>query len=338
MIVLILSSLIYNSYCDDINYYEQIKIRSIEIGKDNGKIGLNFKPVGPQSPYTFSIGKNNWIYVPDAVNYRINVYDLNLNYISEIVVTDKQYNWIYNAYKINIDMNQDLIIFYPDKGLIKINKAGNFIFEIDKGILPVSVIGSKEFFLIDNYILYYDDSKENKITFINPSGNILTLNETTKFVKELEEKGTKKFVSNSPWDKVKEIIEKEKVIVNDDKLLTTVFMEHRKFYHELSGNKYISRNGDEQKIYDKIDIDLSKFKNFIFIGFDSENNSYWRVKLPGKYKHVIIICSTYGAILDCFDTNLKIEYVYTAISPAGDIYFMDFNKEGTHFYKIERRW
>ena len=71
-----------------INDYTFTLIKTIPNGAEVGLIGWDERAMrmgGSPGPRTFTISYDDKIYLPDLANERINIYDLNLNYLLTII-------------------------------------------------------------------------------------------------------------------------------------------------------------------------------------------------------------------------------------------------------------
>ena len=114
-------------YSNELNQYAIKMVNTIITGNGEGEIGWQEAIAGRHSgPSTFAMS-TKYIYIPDRVNYRINVYDYNLNFIKKIIEKKKESHF---ASSIKVDKNENLITLLNGKGLKKINHAGETIFYI----------------------------------------------------------------------------------------------------------------------------------------------------------------------------------------------------------------
>ena len=96
------------AYCDKINEYPILKIKTILIGKKNNEIGIEkYTAGGPTGPMTFTISNKNNIYIPDRANNRLNIYDINLNFLKNIY--EKENKECHFAHNLKVDKNENII-------------------------------------------------------------------------------------------------------------------------------------------------------------------------------------------------------------------------------------
>ena len=94
IIILSLTLLLGSLYSEELNNYSIIEIKVIPTGKTEGMLGWELRVAGGHSgPTSFTIS-DKYIYVPDRVNHRINVYDLNFNFVKTIIEDKKGNIWV----------------------------------------------------------------------------------------------------------------------------------------------------------------------------------------------------------------------------------------------------
>ena len=349
-ILIILLFSLFNGYSSDIKNYELIFIKTIPIGKEEGNIGFLQRIAGgmPRGPETIAIDKYKNLYIPDFANSRINVYDLDLNYLKTI--EEPENKTMHHATKLFIDNDKNIMEISAGLGLKKINQTGETILYLDQNKLPEN-IRQGDFFVISSYIIYYDDN--GFIKSITPDGEIRDSAETSNIIREIE----KKEINNTSKEEQKVLASKRNVLIDiqskgrhiiiGDKYYTTDFL-YMKDYFEKGAEYYAFKKSLENEIKkENININEKSLKRSIFIGFDDEHNSYWRTydQSLKKWKEFVFVYSNYGEIIDAFYfENLKDknvlwgDYIKIAIAPSGDVYFMRNDETGSYFWKVERRW
>lgn len=326
-------------YPDDIHEYDQILIYSIPTGKQNGEIGdtTPFKNMGGVPPNNFTITEDNLIYICDFLNKRINIYDIKFEFIESI--KEKQQSEVYNSEIFKIDKEGNIIAYIGTIGLVKIDKSGKEIFRINKKDLPQEVKYQHTFFIINGYILYYDN---NIINIIDKTGKKLNKNEEIVILNNFNLLTNKQI----NWEiNIKEntdlikIIENRSIFFYKDKIITNNFQDLKDFNNSFGKTTKII-SGSENTEFDTILNELTHITNIKLIDYDAEGNSYWRSFTKNKVenKYVVLVCSRYGEIIDCFYNELSLQNI--AIAPNGDVYFMDRMPRGGRFlfYKVERCW
>jgi hypothetical protein len=260
---------------------------------------------------------------------------LNFTYIDKI--EDNGRSYVFSASKILVNEDKDIIAYIDGNGLVKINKEGDEVYKIDNSKLPREVKSLKQFFLYEKNILYFD---KNKIQIIDNKGKILKKTEIAREIERINNNSNDNNLSteNETNNKIDTFLKENKLVKYNEKIITGKFDQLRDYYKIISEDKTNSFVDVVDKIND--------FRNFIstinikLVGYDSDSNSYWRTNTTKQYqsKPVILVCSKYGAIIDCFFNDLQLHSI--AIAPCGDIYFMDRRpKNGKYlFYKITRHW
>lgn len=74
----------------------------------------------------------------------------------------------------------------------------------------------------------------------------------------------------------------------------------------------------------------SNYSNYL--GVDSDNNHYW------SSRRTVIVFSEEGKILDRVRFDIDSSDTYPAVSPDGDVFFMDYGIDKVTLYKIKRKW
>ena len=112
-------------FCDQLSNYTIEKIHSISTETKEGLIGWEPSVAGGYSGPTAIAIRKNKIYIPDSVNYRINIYNDNFEYMETIKELKKESHF---AHFIKVDENENIIALIVSHGLKKINQKGEKIF------------------------------------------------------------------------------------------------------------------------------------------------------------------------------------------------------------------
>jgi hypothetical protein len=344
---------------DELNQYTIYKVKDIPAGKEKGMIGWEPAVAGGFSgPTSFAISADN-IYVPDRVNYRINVYDLNFNFIKTIIEEGK--NLIPFSSNMKADKNGNIISYIQGFGLKKIDINGKETFSIPKNVLSNEVNQYRNFFPINDEVFIYNNQGE--VEYINNSGKVENVNNAITKLQEITRE--KEQLENELPGEIKIPDEKKQIIAtlqNSKKYLlvgynfySIDFRKNKEYFEQIKdirefvkSEKLKIRGGEENK---ELNINLDDYDYTLF-GYDEEHNGYWGAgKQEGKdiRNLAIIILSKYGEILDGFyfgqyyknKPNLELystSGAEIAIAPSGDIYFLVGSKEKYTLYKVERRW
>jgi len=323
----------------EIPVYELQEIITLKIGSGTGEVGYDKDYAaggGYPGPtfYTFSPGGN--LYIFDHRNKRINVYNSTFNFIKTInPATEIAYDYFIWA---TIDEKENLACFLDMKGLYKLDNTGKIIYSIPIKFLSRSVSKFYNFFPIGDDLLIYNDgaAKEKLMLFDNEGLRIAKdktetlLHENTIAAKDLLH------IENDNEQQFESFLKENNIIINSNKLLTTDFKKHRKFFNSLlqinKGNSNIEKVGDskDDTIFELLGI--TSFK-----GFDINGNSCWFCTDNIEYNiFFIVILSNKGELIDFFKPDL-IEKGAVTISPTGDVYFIKTNEEGCKIYKTIRQ-
>jgi hypothetical protein len=354
-IIIIILLLFYSffSYTEQLNTYSFIPVKVIQTGSEEGKIGWQASPSGYTGPTTMYIDKNSIIYVPDRVNNRINLYDLDINFLKTIIEKEKKYAHFTN--KMKVDENGNIIYISTKAGLQKIDPKGNNLFTIKYKILPRNVKNRQNFFPINDVIFIYDDN--NEIEYITSEGEIISGEKITSKITELTDKMESKesqmniILLPAEQKKIIQELKNNKILLIGTRLYSTNFSKNQEYFNKIKEiRKYII---SQKKEADKknIDINIEDF-SMHFIDYDEKHNSYWQgiINKPDDIKkYAVIIYSKYGELLDAFyygqyndhEPNYNLyptTEAIVAVAPIGDVYFLIGNSKEYTFYKVENNW
>lgn len=311
-----------------INEYDYIEIGMIENGIKTGQCMYKKGFMSGDLPMEFAISNDNKIYVCDAANDRINVYDMNLNFIREI--PDKGNSKLSHWYKIEIDNSGNIIIMgLSNKGFVKYDNNGNLKFG-DRNLNYEN--GMENVFIIENSILFFNDDWEPQI--VDNDGNLLNTLQKEEYLTYLEDKYKGEIKNNIGLEqKLNDYLTNNRIFLLRDRLLLREFYEVKSFYNFLGGNIR------EIELKDRINFNIESASCFRLLNFDKYDNSYWYCGESSMVaaRQIVIVLSKYGEILDCI-YNKKLEYTKPKVSNDGDIYIMEATKNGHYFYKIKRVW
>ena len=361
-------------YCEEINKYQFRKIKIISIGSEPGHIGYDKSliPAGvTPGPSTFKFNKDGNIYIPDRVNERINIYNNQFEYSYTIIEKNKKQ--VHETYHFKIDKNNNIIAKITGEGIRKINNSGNLVFKVNN--LPRAVTSVNNFFIHNDKILFYDDKKN--IKSISVEGIIETSQETQTYLNGLDlQKENSGYRSGiGPETELTEVQQgviqtfksEKKGIIIGDKLYQASFYKNREYFEKLQqkelkiveGQQSLTEETQKNLLSrgitpesDKVMLDIDKY-DLYFIDYDKNHNSYWKAKqkkaVKAVKKHLIVIFSRYGELLDAFqfgetfrnhpNTELfDTTWAIPAIAPNGDVWFMKGSEKGHTFWKVERKW
>jgi len=285
-------------------------------------------------PTCFTI-TNNKIYVCDSCKRRIAIYDLNLNFLGEIKNRSVMY-----ADSIKISDNEDIYLLCNDLELLKINAQNEVVYSVYGIKISSRVFRNNNYFPVDNYVFFYNS--KNELFLINDKGEIVEKTATKQVLSQiLTQNNALKETENSLYSYSKKFAEDNNLLIIDNKLYNPSITEHEnyfKFKKQVINNKSDEINSENT-------LTSLNLVAYLFIGYDQDNNSYWRgfqksevKEEQNKNEDVIIILDDFGNVLDYFSFDRNISNV--CISSAGDFYFMitGVKVNGVAFYKIPHRW
>jgi len=348
IIILLFLFLMFRINSEETNKNIFIKIKSISVGQQSGQIGWEMEIAGGGGGAdNFLITNDNRIILQDRINYRFNIYDMDMNYIT--TVTEKDIVELCYAYKINITSDDD-IIGVTENGFKKMDESGNTIFFINKNKLPVKVYRYDYYFPVDDEIFIYDDN--DSLGVITRDGIIGTKEEAIKVINKLNNQFKEDNESDTPvvlHDKINNIKLRYDYPVIKDEVYTISFQLFKDFIDEIRSH-YENKNLHKNQVIKEND--FYKY-NIGLIGYDEIHNSYWyaieKNSINGKRKYIIIVYSKYGVLLASFYFGLYSNMRFNnelyptsgaevAIAPNGDVYFMVGNEKEYTFYKVKRAW
>ena len=328
-------------------------IKTIPNGAEVGSIGWDERAMrmgGSPGPRTFTISYDDKIYLPDLANERINIYDLNLNYLLTII-ENTEYKIAHFTQTIKIDSSNNLITIGYN-GVLKLESNGDRAYYIERDDLPDHALSSRNFFPIDDHVFFYDEY--GYVRSIDPQGVIQKPGRSMEVLKEINQQqmGIEKQALDSSIPRASSedvrvpatILQDRKHIIVGDQFFSTSEYKTGEYYKELEkANASVrSFSSDSSR---GIDIDMSGIRSRYLQGYDDDKNSYWIGIEKSTRKQLVLIYSNTGTILDAFyydDINENIanniQSRKVAIAPNGDVYFMRISENGTHFWKVERRW
>jgi hypothetical protein len=337
-LLILLSFITFSIYSQNINTYEPVNIASFKPGNGQGDLGYrpDWNVGGIQvSPSAFTITDDGLMYVCDTTNGRVNIYDLNLKFINTIPGV----YYVAHAYKIIVDDDKNIIAFVyePSAGLIKIDKNGKELFKVGKKDLSDEVLGPHEYFTYKDYVFFYDNKTQEKITFIDNKGNFLKGTLASGKLKEINSSATMKSTSsgNTYLDN---FADDKKIVQNGNRLISGNFDQYREFYKMKKEKSTKTGNVAGQKTNsEKYSDILNSLIDKMLIGFDKDSNSYWSCWT--NTKGIIVVMNSEGGVLDAFGLSLRQSLL--SVAPSGDIYLLNVIGEPNNtigFYKITRRW
>jgi hypothetical protein len=333
MRLLLLCLLIFNFFpIYGISNYQFVKVGMIPSGDDKSmvKCFVDVKgAVGHMSPTTCSIDSSGKIFIGDDRKKRIAIYNLDFSYIGEIKCDN--YNIGY-SYEIK-SFKDGSIATLDDSNLLKVSQAGIIKYRIGTNKLPLNFVTGHNFYPSDDNLIYYDDKGD--IRCFDTSGKDVPVEEVKQFATSKNKEGISglKYPNNFK-DQLNNFLDNESLIIKNKIILSKNTAKFKKYYKLLNKNagtllktKITIQNGSSETYY------YDNIKSLI--GYDSEGNAYWNGTINGIKGWIIFVISNDGSILDVFNEG---DYRTKLISPNGDIYSWEIEKEEVAFYKISRQW
>lgn len=359
MVFIFVIIFIANIFGEQVNSYYFDEIGIIPKGNKEGELG--WRSGGDVSgPNTFIISKDNLIYIPDFWNDRINIYDLELNFIRTITEENKI---IHFTSHMRVDDYGNIIAYLDYKGLKKIDGNGTEIFFIPIENLPERVknyipIGKNLFFRdINNEVGYID---ENGVVMDNNAA-LMKLGEINKQYEINSTLDYSSFSVSLPQDEKEEFrnVRNSLNIIIDGFRVYTDSANHFEYYNRIKDIRNYIEENSSRSLNNNVEVDFDNYYTGV-VAYDNDDNAYWignEKWVPGDdvRNSLIIIFSKYGELLDAFYYSQTIGHAtgggvkyntdlypasgsIVAVAPNGDIYFMRGEDDGHHFWKVTRNW
>lgn len=312
------------------NNYEHQLLFIIPIGEKDGEVGFDINALevaGRIHPLSFSISPDGYIFIADIVNKRIVIFKNTLFF-------DRNINWksagqIRN--KMIITNENNIITYLARKGIFLI-KNTNEITKIHDPFFDFNKLNNNNYFYFDNYITYFDIY--NNLKALTLQGEIFNKDKTIELLKIYNESNNQNKNNNIIIEQKHQFNKIEKVSFVGNKLLTTDFNIHKRYYVFLTKNM----NDDKSKA---IKHTLPKLSDIMFINYDADDNSYWYGEVAEEKRRIIIIYDKYGNLVEIFYTKNNAIY---DIAPNGDVYILETDiteveaNKGYKLYKVENKW
>ncbi|MBN2619334.1 MAG: hypothetical protein JXR64_13565 [Spirochaetales bacterium] len=314
-----------------INEYSYSLVETLNKGTDNGFLGY-LPPHGGimNGPLWKKSQDNGNIIIADSVNKRLNIYNNNFEYIVEI----KEENNGKSFLAQNAIVFEDYIVYYElSSGLVGMTYNGVQLYKISPKLLPEEIIRFSSFFKFKNYILFYNRKSSSYYNIIDKKGNWI------------KDSNASEIISNNikPYnDENLSIINKlaieyfneNKIVIDNNNILSEVFKDHREFYHLLSDKNI---NTLSINIADKIE-NIPEFNNIKLKYYDSYGNSYWQCST--NIGRSLVILSRFGEVLDVINISFakKNNMSLGPVTQSGEIFFSKYNEDNKvfEFYKLNR--
>jgi hypothetical protein len=315
-VFLLLFTIAFNIFPQYFNSYVTQKVYSLPEIIENKKIQLISEDgySGPGGP-NITLFSNGSIVLIDILNNRIIFLDKNNNVekVSSALLTT------------NIGIQGEMflnykyfVIMYSDQSLIAYSNAGEMLYKVD-------IKKANDFLLMNKLVVCVD---HDLYSFLNPgtdlsknNKNILNEQATRQLLLEPEKNGLQGLV----------IDEKLRFFINGN----LVTRNYETFY-----NYWSVKNNEKSLRYSNANFrwDATQYLNqqVVYIGRDEKGNSYWTPGYP------IMVYNAKGYLIDFFipnpDNLMNIKKTPYSIHPSGDVYFLDYDKNGVYLYCVENVW
>lgn len=124
-------------------------------------------------------------------------------------------------------------------------------------------------------------------------------------------------------------IDKEKRLFFDNELQTVNFYTFINYFKEIQNERLLS-----QPIVDfSLTIEDITTGSESFLGEDMYGNTYWT-----SWNTDIAVINNEGFMIDLFVADSIYPSTYPAVSPEGDVYFLEYGEDSVTLYKVERQW
>lgn len=282
-------------------------------GNKNDLAVNNFPGSGSLSVGPGIFFEEDKLVVSDQVNAQMRTIYLSKNYSFSNIYIESFYNSnVINYNNIILGYNNDYINAF-DK-----NSLGSFKFNITTYDFKI-FRNYKDIYYQDNTLFIFD--KDYKLWAIKNPGldmeknrkNIINEDETIKEINSGKFKGLS-------------IDSKNRLFLNN-KLMTVdikTFTDYSREIRTVTNKPLISFENSE---------DLYITGDASYIGSDIDGNKYW---YQGS---ALLIFNTNGWPIEDFVVSEweKVD-TYPAVSPEGDVYFMNYGEDKVTLYKVKRRW
>lgn len=306
-------SLYFALYCQESNTYPIQKIMTFDIGKCNQQLGYDSTEVVRNGPSGIGFSNRGYLYILDYFNHAIKIYTKEGVLKKPISIDDE--TWC----PIRLRIIQDVIYGlnnYRASFILNDGKVRNFIF-LKNSWEPINVVILYNFYysVIDNKI---------KALIINPR-------EINGF-QEFDNVSTQKLLSELEMNGLTGLsIDKMNRLLFDGTIETMNYKTFIEYYLEKNGQSDFQayRNSNIHK-FKPINTQSDGIQ---FLGKDIKKNVYWDIDIG-----YILIFNKDGYVLDFVKYNNSSSKTQPAIHPSGDVYILDYDKNGVYLNRIKNVW
>lgn len=264
--------------------------------------------IGPRGPSIFF--KQNELIISDQL-------------IDRSIIVNKDYTF---KEVIGISLF-DSLTYIMDATLVGVNHDGIVIL---KNWEYLAVIDTNEFTKFRGYksVIYY-----NKYLFIHDKNNDLwsikepSMDANKNKSNVINEEDTIKLINSG--DIIGLTIDSEKRLFLDGELKT---LDMDVFYKYYKGQQKIKNIESPTVNFTMTTEDILTGSGKL-LGIDNDSNTYW-----SSWNTDIAVFNNNGFLIDLFVIDEKYISSTPAISPEGDVFFMDYGKDKVSLYKVPRQW
>jgi hypothetical protein len=292
------------------NSYPLIEVKIFDIGKGDEQLGYDSSQIVKQGPTGIGFSNQGRLYVLDYFNNMLKIGNARFDLIKAIKIDDDTWS------PITLLVTKDIIIglnsyrasYIKNDGIVK-----NLIWH-ENAFNPIKVA------FIPNYCFSYSD------------------NELTVFLFDSKEKAGYRVLNESATYALIDTPEKYGLIGvtidGKNRLFINGKLETRDYraYMEYWAQKYnfvnvISFCRDSMH---KVTPYSEEQEGINYLGEDINGNIIWSV-----YGMTILVFTRKGQCINKFDYDNNKCKTLPAIHPSGDVYFLDYDKEGVYLYRVE---
>lgn len=324
-ILLLLSTKIFSM---EYNTYEMVQQKEFGVTRDNSdneKLGVEFKQgySGSYGPSLFFDSNN--LTISDFHNNRFLLLDGNFDVIKNITfeinsnVAGNNFRHYFDSDGI-IDLGLHILGYAADSGISIFDK------ETDKIISKINFYTDFNFLANFRSIFYYKNilfihDKNGKLWSIkNPE-----LDQKKNKINLLSEENTISLIKKGDLQDIT-IDDKKRIFLNG-KLQTKNITNYYEYKIKLR------KNDSKPKLDKNYTEDYFISNNAIFIGSDNDNNIYW------YFNSGVLVSNEDGWPIMVFTiSDQKKVSSAPAVSPDGNVYFLQHSPDKVTLFKVVRRW
>lgn len=314
----IIGSILYSQ----IPEFEGTLVHTFSIG--SGENELYYEPhiagMDEHGPTSIGIDSEGKLYICDGWNRRIVVYDQDFQ---------QKYSIFYEYYNMLNGADQLFIIDELLYGIGIRSSAmlgdmnGNTFFKIQFSNLPIQSvkINKNNYIGYNNYYFFYLTNGD--INCVPPPDDTST---SWKEWKVLNNQETRTLFTAKIPELEGLSIDNDNMLYKDGKLYTRYYGHFYKYFSSLYDN------WDVDNRHSIMPFPFSVSNSVYYIGEDKSGYTYW--DMGG----LIRVYSKDGFVKSIFLYSIDDLFMFPAVHPSGDLYYLKYDPEGMYLYKIERQW